>query len=339
MGEDLYWSIPDFQLESGTRLKELRLAYRTEGRLAPNRDNVIVTGTSFGATPDDLAPYIGPGKAIDTDRWFVVRTQMIGNGFSSSPSNTPAPHDGPRFPAVSIRDNVHAQHRLLTEGLAIRHIRAYAGASMGAQQAYQWAVSCPGFMDWIIPIVGGARTTAHGKLFLRAWRQPILDDPNFQGGEYRTQPVHGLRAAGMIWAPWGYGQEFYAEEKYLTLGDPPAPSLEAFHTAIQERFAGRDANDFLCHNRAWYDHNVGDTPGFGGDWRAALRSVRARALVLPSRTDTYFYLKDLVAEAELVPDHRLRVIDTVYGHPAGFGSVNPADAAFVSREIRAALAE
>lgn len=338
MAEDLFFRIPDFLLETGMKLPELQLAYRTEGRLSPTCDNVIVTGTSFMATPDDLSFLIGPGQAIDTDKYFVVRTHQIGNGYSSSPTNTAAPNDGPRFPVIAIRDHVKAQHRLLTEGLGISHIRAYVGASMGAQQAYQWAVSYPGFMDWIVPIVGGARTTPHGKLFLQGWQQPILADPAFMGGEYRTQPVQGLRGAAMVWAPWGYGQEFYEAEKHLTEGDPPALTLEAFVAAIKERFAGMDANNFLCHNRIWFDHNVGDTLGFGGDWRAALRTIQAKALVLPSRTDTYFYLRDLVAEAELVPQHRLRVIDSVYGHTAGFGRT-PADAAFISQEIQAALAE
>lgn len=338
MADDLYFSLHDFQLECGVALPELRIAYRAEGNLSPARDNVIVTGTSFGATPDDLNFLIGPGKAIDTDRYFVVRTHMIGNGYSSSPSNMSAPLDGPRFPAISIRDNVQAQYRLLTEGLGIGHIRAYAGASMGAQQAYQWAVSYPDLMDWIVPIVGGAHTTPHGQAFLRAMRQPILDDPDFAGGDYTRPPARGLRTAGMIWLPWGYGQEFYAHEKYREHLGVRHESLEAFVAAVSEGYTARDANNYLCHNSVWMRHNVGDTPGFGGDLGRALASIRARALVIPSRTDTYFYLPDLVAEAEQVPYHRLRILDTVYGHTGGFGGT-PADAAFINAEVADALAE
>lgn len=333
--EDRFFVMQNVRLECGVTLPELRIAYRVDGELNAERDNAIVTGTSFGATPDNLDYLVGPGRALDTDRYCVIRTHMIGNGVSSSPSNTPPPFDGPRFPTINIRDNVTAQYRLLTEGMGIQHIRAYLGASMGAQQAYQWAVSYVDFVDWIIPIVGGAHTTDHGYAMLEAWRQAILFDPAFEGGDYREPPLKGLRLVGAIWSPWGFSQEFLARQQYKTLG---FDSLGQFLTAAQDRFAQRDANNFLCQLGAWQRHNVGDTPGFSGDYKAALRSIKAKALVLPGRTDTYFALPDLMAEAELVPDHQVKVIDSIYGHQAGFAALT-ADAVFVGTAIGAALKE
>src|SRR5947209_18944942 len=103
-----------------------------------------------------MAPYrgyewlIGPGKALDPTKLFLVMTELFGNGHSSSPSNTPEPFHGPRFPVMTIRDNVDAVHRLLTEDLKITHVRAVIGFSMGAEQAFQWAVSHPALADRIV---------------------------------------------------------------------------------------------------------------------------------------------------------------------------------------------
>src|SRR6202040_4306159 len=105
---------------------------------------------------------IGPGKALDPTKLFLVTSEMFGNGRSSSPSNTPEPLHGPRFPVTTIRDNVEAVHRLLTEQLHVKHLRAVIGFSMGAQQAFQWAVSYPDFMDRIVATSGPAKTYGHG---------------------------------------------------------------------------------------------------------------------------------------------------------------------------------
>ena len=130
------FTVGTFRTEGGVTLPEARIVYGTYGRLNAARDNAILLPSHYMATFRGYEWLIGPGKALDTTRYFLVATELFGNGRSSSPSNTPEPYHGPRFPAMTIRDNVNAVHRLLTESLKITHLRAIIGFSMGAQQAF-----------------------------------------------------------------------------------------------------------------------------------------------------------------------------------------------------------
>ena len=135
------FALGDFRLENGVVLPKAHLAYATWGRLNAARDNAILIPSWYGSDHHGYDFLIGPGRALDPAKHFIVATEMFANGFSSSPSNTPAPFDGPAFPAIAIRDNVEAARRLLTVELGVSHLRAVVGFSMGAQQAFQWAVS------------------------------------------------------------------------------------------------------------------------------------------------------------------------------------------------------
>jgi len=131
-----------------------------------------------------------------------VTTELFGNGSSSSPSNTPEPFHGPRFPVMTIRDNVEAVHRLLTEDLKVTHLRAVIGFSMGAQQAFQWVVSYPNFMDRAVATSGTAKTYGHGIVRLEGEIAAITADEKFKGGDYTEEPQTGINAFGMVWAAW-----------------------------------------------------------------------------------------------------------------------------------------
>jgi homoserine O-acetyltransferase len=133
-----------------------------------------------------------------------VATELFGNGHSSSPSNTPVPFHGPRFPITTIRDNVEAVHRLLTQDLKVAHVRAIIGFSMGAQQAFQWAVSYPDFADRIVATSGTAKTYGHGIVRLEGQVAALTTDPEFNNGEYTVSPKKGMQAYGMVWAGWLY---------------------------------------------------------------------------------------------------------------------------------------
>ena len=128
--------------------------YGTYGHLNAAHDNAILLPSHYMADHQGYRWLIGAGHALDTTKLFLIATELFGNGHSSSPSNTPEPFHGPRFPITTIRDNVEAVHRLLLEDLKITHLKAVIGFSMGAQQAFQWAVSYPNFADRIVATSG-----------------------------------------------------------------------------------------------------------------------------------------------------------------------------------------
>ena len=121
------YDLGDFRLESGVTLPHATLAYATFGTLNAQRDNAILIPSWYGSDHHGYDFLIGPGLALDPAKYFLVATEMFANGFSSSPSNTPAPFDGPAFPAVAIRDNVEAARRLLAGELGVPHLRAVVG--------------------------------------------------------------------------------------------------------------------------------------------------------------------------------------------------------------------
>jgi homoserine O-acetyltransferase len=291
-----------------------------------------VTLSFHGGTHHGYDFLIGPGLALDTAKYFVVATEMFGSGGSSSPSNTPAPLDGPRFPPLSIRDNVRAIHRLLTEGLGLRHVRAVLGYSMGAQQALQWAVTYPHFMDRVIAWCGSAKTYPHTWLVveggIRAWEAAA----DFKGGDYSGRPPKGAAASAAHWAAWVYSQGWWRRELYK----PQYPTPQALMAAWAADSTAQDPNDEISQARAWQRHDIGDSPGFKGDLGRALQSIRVPVLIMPSATDLYFRVEDARAESRYIPGARVIPIPSLRGHGAGSGS-DPRDAEFLNREIAAFL--
>src|ERR1041384_6881395 len=124
--------IDNFKTESGATLPKARVVYGTYGRLNAARDNVILLPSHYMANHHGYEWLIGPDRALDPSKLFLVATELFGNGVSSSASTTPEPFHAPRFPVMTIRDNVEAVRRLLTEDLKVTHVRAIIGFSMGA---------------------------------------------------------------------------------------------------------------------------------------------------------------------------------------------------------------
>jgi homoserine O-acetyltransferase len=324
--------MPDFTTESGAVLPQTRVVYGTYGTLNAARDNAIVLPSHYMADMTGYDWLIGPGKALDPKQWFLITTEEFGNGRSSSPSNTPPPFHGPHFPVMTIRDNVRAVHQLLTENLRITHLRAVIGFSMGAQQALQWAVSYPDFMDRIVATSGTAKTYPHGIVRLEGQIAAITLDPAFNNGDYTTQPVAGIRATSLVWLAWLYSQEWWRTGLWK-IDQPPGTSLQqAIDRDVREFFEGDDANNLILQMRTWESNDVGNTPSFKGDVAAALRSIKAPVLYMPSATDLYFPVADARYEAQFIPDCTFLPIPSLWGHPAGAGA-SPADAAFLNRHI------
>ncbi len=199
--------IKNFKTESGVVLPEAHVVYGTYGHLNAARDNAILLPSHYMAKLNGYEWLMGPDKALDPSKLFLVTTELFGNGSSSSPSNTPEPFHGPRFPVMTIRDNVKAVHRLLAEELHVTHLKAVIGFSMGAQQAFQWVVSYPDFMDRAVATSGTAKTYGHGIVRLEGQIAAITADEKFKGGDYTEEPQTGINAFGMVWAAWLYSPQ------------------------------------------------------------------------------------------------------------------------------------
>jgi homoserine O-acetyltransferase len=233
---------------------------------------------------------------------------------------------------TTIRDNVDAVHRLLTEDLKITHLRAIIGFSMGAEQAFQWAVSYPDFADRIVATSGTAKTYGHGIVRLEGQIAALTADPTFNGGDYTTPPKKGMEAFGMVWAGWLYSQEWWRRELWKTSA-AAGTTFDQYVNNLRTNFlSGADANDVILQARTWQRHDVGNTPGFGGDVERALRSIKVPLLYMPSETDLYFPLTDARYEQQFIPKVQFTPIPSLWGHPAGAGA-SPADRDFLNTTI------
>jgi homoserine O-acetyltransferase len=322
-------SLGDLRLEGGQVLPNAKLACATQGTLDASRANAVLLPSPFTADHHAYDFLIGPGKALDTARYFVITTEMFANGASSSPSNTPAPLDGPRFPPISIRDNVAATHRVVTTVLGVKRLRAVIGFSMGAQQALQWSVSHPDLVDAVVAYCGTAKTYPHGVLRLESAINALTADPAFNGGDYAARPTRGLAAWALHWGTWMYSQEWWRRELFR----PAQATPDEVIAGLTKAFSGLDPNNLISQARTWQRHDVGGTPGFGGDHVAALRSIKARVLSMPCDSDLYFPPGDFEYEAQFLRGVELASIRSPWGHMAGAGW-NPADASFINDEIR-----
>lgn len=313
----------DVRLDCGAVLHGAALAFRSYGILAPAGDNAILLPCYYTGTSASYAPWIGPGRALDPTRHFIVATDIFAGGRSTSPSHAATPAARAAFPAVSIADNVRAQHVLAT-ALGIRRFALVAGWSMGALQAWQWAAAHPDMVAAILPVCGAARCWPGNRAFLEGVRAALTADPAWMGGAYETPPERGLRAFGRAYAPWAFSARFFRDELWRRQGHA---SLDALLVAWEEDHLTHDAADLLALLDTWA------TADLAPDWRSALARVTARAIVMPCDTDRYFTLEENGLEAALVPNAELRPLRSPMGHSAGAPGRWPEETAFVEAAI------
>jgi homoserine O-acetyltransferase len=327
------FKIPGFATQSGVTL-DVDLAYKTHGTLSPRRDNAVLIPTFYGGRHAEAEYLIAPGRAIDPTKYFVIIPNMLGNGCSTSPSNTPAPCGRGGFPLITLHDNVVCQHRLVTARLGIERLRLVTGFSMGAQQSYQWGALYADMIDAIAPICGSARTAQHNYVFVESAVNALMLDPHYDGGWYTSPPVRGILAFGHVYAAWLFSQDFFRERLYERLGLSSRDDVVKF---TQRYFLANDANDLIAMARTWMAGDISANARFDGDFEAALRAISCRAIVMPGDTDLYFRVADNAYEVAHMPQAELRPIPSKWGHGAGFG-IDPADNAFVDAALGELLA-
>lgn len=284
--------LPDFELQSGKVLPELVIAYRCYGCLNEDASNVVVFPSYYTGTDSSNARLIGSGKALDPEKYFIVLPNLCGNGVSSSPSNTAAPFDGPRFPLVTVYDNVRAQ-KMLLEHLGIEHVALVLGWSMGGMQSYQWCAQYPDSVNNALVICATARTSAHNKVFLEGVSAALLADQSFNGGDYLTPPVAGLKAFARVYAGWAYSQAFFRNGHFRELGFATADELLGDWEADHLQW---DANDLLAMLATWRAGDISQQAPYSGSLDDALAAIKARVHLMPCVEDLYFRYEDNLQE-------------------------------------------
>ncbi len=293
MGVDGTLELGDLELELGGVVQSARLAYRTHGTLAPDRGNAILFAHMYSGTQASLDSWIGPGRPLDPQRWFVICPGQLGNGVSSSPSTTEGP-----FPQLTIGDDVAVQHRLVSEQLEIERLQLVLGFSMGAQQAYEWAVRFPAMVARLATFAGLARTGAANDLLVGAAAEALA------GG--------GARQHAHFWAATGLSAELYRREAWRELGFTSVDDL--VKRLFEDDFASLDARDLLAQLAKWRTADVARHAG--GDLIAALGQITARTVVTAFSHDGWFAQADCAAEQELIAGSSFRLLQSVWGHYA-----------------------
>lgn len=314
------YDLGDFELEAGGAIRGLKLAFATFGTLSPRRDNAILFPSWYSGSSKSIEQaYVGAGRALDPARYFIILVNQIGNGLSTAPSNAPRPFNAARFPSVSIGDDVRAQHRLIVEKFGIDRLALVLGASMGAQQTYEWAVRFPDALARAAPIAGTARAASHNQLLVETFIDAIASDPAWDGGWYADRDaVHrGLRRHARVFASSGFTPDLYNFGVWRKLG---FSSREDFLTGLVEgAFLPHDPNNLILLLRKWRDFDVARADG---DLAGALARVRAKTFVIAIEEDAFFPLKDIAADQKLTPGSELRTLSSVWGH-LGLLGVDP----------------
>ncbi|MEO6022460.1 MAG: alpha/beta fold hydrolase [Burkholderiales bacterium] len=271
--EPKLFTIPQFTFENGKTIDNMRVAYDAYGELSTARDNAILVVHGASQGRNGYRIFIGPGKAFDTNKYFVITVDAIGGGGSSKPADGL----GAEFPAYTIRDMVRAQHQLLTQGLGLQKLVAVGGSSMGSFQALEWGINYPDFAKGLILVVPSARSDRHVNAIFDAVINTIKLDPKWNNGNYTENPVDGIVTAGMIYFPWLYSDE---QLNTLVSSEQYQKALRAFGTGWAKVW---DARSLIYRYQATSSHDV--SLPFNGNMTEALGKIKAKALIMPGMTD------------------------------------------------------
>src|SRR6516165_8260192 len=272
------WVARDFRFHTGDVMPELRLHYRTLGN--PSAEPVLILHGTGGSGANFLTPgfageLFGSGQPLDASKYFIILPDAIGTGKSAKPS------DGLRtkFPKYNYDDMVEAQHRLVTEGLGIRHLRLVLGNSMGGMQTWLWGEKYPDVMDALVPMASQPTPMASRNWMLRRMMlETIRSDPEWNNGNYATQPP-SLRLASVFFAIATSGGTLAYQKM--------APTREQADKLVDARLAAAppgDANDFLYQWESSSDYDP--SSGLERIERALKRVKNGRLYLIPASEDT-----------------------------------------------------
>ncbi|MGI9295031.1 MAG: alpha/beta fold hydrolase [Pseudomonadales bacterium] len=267
-----YFELGDFDLGSGETIRDCQLAYRTIGTLNHDSSNVVLFPTWFTGHSADIVESgeVGPERMVDSNNFFVVVVDALGNGVSCSPSNSKS-QAGAAFPAITIQDMVHSQYLLLTKQFGFSKIKAVVGTSMGGMQAFQWAVDYPHYMEMAIPIES---TPIQTSFDLLNWTtQQRLIDSMLESDHSNSEIMSLITAVEMLtmFTP-DFVVRSYAPEAY-----------QEFLGQWEVHFLSRDVMDFRVQLEAMINHDI--YRGHDSSIQDTVSHVKAKILVIVERED------------------------------------------------------
>ncbi|KAF2194554.1 homoserine acetyltransferase family protein [Zopfia rhizophila CBS 207.26] len=339
------YKLGNFKLKSGGEIPDAFIAYKTLGD--PSLPAIIYPTWYSGLISDNLW-LTGSTKTLNPSKYYIIIPALFGNSQSSSPSNTSFLRP---FPQVLFYDNVRAQYQLVTKHLGIQHARAVLGWSMGAGQTYQWATQYPDFMDLVVPFCGSAKTSLHNQVMLEGVKSALYAAKGTSSAGVAKADVHtekfgysgfieetkvnGLKALGRVYAGWGFSQAFYRERLYESeLG---FQDLEDFLVNFWEAWAcSKDPENMLVMAHTWQAADCSAQEPYNGDFKKAMEGIKAKALVLPGKTDLYFPPEDSEIEVRNMRPGigELKVFPSIWGHWAGGPGQSTEDVKWLDDNLR-----
>ncbi|KAK9479164.1 Alpha/Beta hydrolase protein [Lipomyces japonicus] len=306
------------------------LKYKTLGD--PKNPAILIPTCYTGRINVTMNYIIGNNDAVSPNKYFIIIVGLFGGSESSSPSNQPAPYDGANFPRTAYEDNINAQFKLL-QHLNIEKLKAYIGYSMGGQQAYYFGIMYPDHVENIIPIASSAKTSGFNYNFLEGVKSTLNASSDFLSNSYTEPVIIGTRAFGRVYSNWALSYEWFEEEAYKKAGYNTAE--EYLLEEWEKRLTTWDARDLLQMAVTWQNGDI--STFYDGDLSNALAAIKAKALVIPSKTDSYFRWEASVKEVEFLKNGKLAIIPSVWGHIAGGGAGHDGEQAFVNKNIEELL--
>ena len=295
------FNLGNFSLENGEVIYDCEIGYRTFGTLNHDSSNVIIYPTWFGGTSAMLTDLIGPGKIVDDSRFFIIAIDALGNGISSSPSNS-RDQPGNRFPAISIGDMVEAQYRLLTEYFEFGRIHGAVGGSMGGMQVFEWLTRYPGYIARAVPYVSTPRVSSYDLLVMN-FRRELIETGlrnNISGREIMT-------LINMTTELHGRTPDYIQRERSR---DDMDAYLSSFNREPSSQFT---VYNYLTQLNAMIGHDI--SRPFGGQLSRAAERVQANVLIMVSETDQLIHPAPAIEFAQLI-NAGLTVLQNDCGHLA-----------------------